>query len=164
MPIKKIHEVKALAEMAGTARCTGTVYRYRSNCFINSKGAVVSKHTLTPIKKYSCTGCAQCGWIDEHLQESMCNDTLESDLFAQVLEDGGLYYVYGMGGKGFFSEDDFTVGLKLYVPNIHKSKYKALKNSMSADLAERLDTIKANRAIYHAGYIGQLFEEFLNDQ
>ena len=120
MSLQDLANIEFVAGHNPQPKCPGTVYRYSINCFISTKrGSIVSKHTLIPIKKYSCKGCESCGWIDEYLQESMYNDTLE-DLFSQVLKEDHLYYIDGRGGTrgGYFSEfeDDFEIFLAEYTP------------------------------------------------
>jgi hypothetical protein len=93
--------------------CLGPIYKYKENVFINSKDEIICRTSLYPVKKLSCLGCSQCGWIDEYIQESMYNGTL-GELFQGAFTPGDMFYIAGIGGRGFFSEDDFEIVLRRY--------------------------------------------------
>lgn len=102
-----------LLKLKDTKRCLGTIYKYKENTFINAKAEIISKVSLYPMKKLSCSGCASCDWIGDYIQESIYNDTLKY-LFSGNYEHGDLLYVHGSGGEGFFSDDYFEVTLRRY--------------------------------------------------
>ena len=52
-------------------KCKGLYFRYTDNCFMNSHGVLTYTSRLTPLKKMSCDGCAECGYINEHINEEL---------------------------------------------------------------------------------------------
>ena len=49
--------------------CKGLVYRLSINQFINKRGQIIYKETMTPLKRESCPGCKYCGWLKDTLLE-----------------------------------------------------------------------------------------------
>jgi hypothetical protein len=50
-----------------TTECIGRVYRYREKQYTTSDGGIHFHQSITPLKRKSCKGCGQCGWVDEEL-------------------------------------------------------------------------------------------------
>lgn len=68
--------------------CKGRVFRYRETMFLNKKGQLIVKETFTPMKKLSCPGCMDCGWIDEEFN-LLLSDTILPEK-PEDLESGDL--------------------------------------------------------------------------
>ncbi len=49
--------------------CKGLIYRCRINAYIDSRGTYVYQEKMIPMKKLSCKGCKECGWLKDGLNE-----------------------------------------------------------------------------------------------
>ena len=49
--------------------CKGQVYRCKINSFINAKNEYVYQERMLLQKRMTCSGCEQCGYIDEMFRE-----------------------------------------------------------------------------------------------
>lgn len=49
--------------------CNGLVYRARENNFVNKRGEVVYSKRMSPLKRESCPGCENCGYMLYELDE-----------------------------------------------------------------------------------------------
>jgi len=49
--------------------CKGLIFRLHINFFKNSKGHIVYKETMVPLKRRSCPGCQYCGFLLDDLSE-----------------------------------------------------------------------------------------------
>lgn len=56
--------------------CKGRVFRYRETMFLNKKGQLIVKETFTPMKKLSCPGCMDCGWIEDEFRSLIAENIL----------------------------------------------------------------------------------------
>jgi len=64
-------------------QCKGLFFRYRLNSHWNQKrNEYTSKETFSLLKKKSCEGCEQCGWILDDIGE------MDSVLCESELKDG----------------------------------------------------------------------------
>ena len=54
-----------------TEVCEGRVYSVNLNNYMGSRGEVVEKVTFAPLKRSSCPGCLQCGWMEDHLDDEI---------------------------------------------------------------------------------------------
>ena len=86
--LRKRLEKSQAHERVDPCQCKGLFFRCRFNTFINSKHELVSTIRMVPLKRLSCKGCEQCGWMPEYLWEDMSNDTCP-DL--TEVEDGEAY-------------------------------------------------------------------------
>lgn len=51
--------------------CNGLVFRYEKTAWIGSAGDINFKDRFRPIKSKSCTGCEECGYLQDELQERL---------------------------------------------------------------------------------------------
>lgn len=56
--------------------CKGLVFRGKRNAFINGRGDYVYTERMALLKRKSCKGCQQCGYMLEELEEHLGNDCL----------------------------------------------------------------------------------------
>jgi len=82
--------------------CKGAVYRAHVNAFINSKGQYVYQERMVPMKRMSCSGCADCGFIEELLEESM---GMEDFPIIKDIVDNALYSLEIINHKSQYSYD-----------------------------------------------------------
>lgn len=69
-----------LIEKTKPDECKGRFYRVRDSRYLSTRGRVVHTREFIPLKRKSCFGCEECGWIDDDLVEFKYN----------VLEEDGL--------------------------------------------------------------------------
>ena len=62
----KLNEKK---EKVGT--CKGKLFRGKVNAFVNNEGEYVYQERMRPLKRASCEGCLECGWLNEALEETV---------------------------------------------------------------------------------------------
>ena len=53
--------------------CKGLIFRGIQNSFIDSSGGYVYTERMRPLKRLSCKGCEQCGWLTDDLKEAIGN-------------------------------------------------------------------------------------------
>lgn len=83
--------------------CKGRFYKGVINTFINSKGHIIEKKSLIPLKKLSCKGCEECGYLNEYLQEDIsCNTFPPLDR----IEHGKIYKIYVHGWQCYEGDWD----------------------------------------------------------
>jgi hypothetical protein len=77
--------------------CKGLYWRAEvsSYCY---EGRIGVKKTLKLLKRKSCKGCEQCGWVQEFLNEDVFNDP-EIDYLADI-EHGKMYTYSASSYKG----------------------------------------------------------------
>ena len=68
--------------------CKGLIFRGKVNKYINSKGEYVVTKRMSPLKRNSCSGCKECGWLMDELFEFISNDY---DPFQKEVEHNKLY-------------------------------------------------------------------------
>lgn len=56
-----------LQEDEEITECVGRIFRYREKQYTTSDGGIHFHQSVTPLKRKSCKGCGQCGWVDEEL-------------------------------------------------------------------------------------------------
>lgn len=61
----------ALLENQEVEECEGRVYRYREKQYTTRDGGIHFHQSVTPLKRKSCKGCGQCGWVDEELNSGI---------------------------------------------------------------------------------------------
>lgn len=71
-----------------TNLCDGLLYRCRINNFINNSGVYIEKVSFVPLKRMSCKGCEQCGFLIDDLKEFLANETPP---IYDNLENGAIY-------------------------------------------------------------------------
>ncbi len=54
--------------------CKGLVFRGKINRYINGNGEYVETKRMSPLKRKSCTGCEQCGYLIEEFSECMLGE------------------------------------------------------------------------------------------
>lgn len=69
--------------------CKGLVYRAKVNIFLNSKDEFVYQQRMVPMKKMSCPGCVNCGFIKEDLDERISNQ--DYSMVPEKIEHNALY-------------------------------------------------------------------------
>lgn len=69
-------------------KCNGRIYRAAVNTFLNSRGDIVYKELFRFMKRMSCKGCEQCGYLSDDLHEELACQTFKTP--ADV-EHGALY-------------------------------------------------------------------------
>lgn len=55
--------------------CKGIIFRADCQNYIGKKGEIVFKTVLKQLKKKSCPGCEQCGWLESDIREFISFDT-----------------------------------------------------------------------------------------
>lgn len=68
--------------------CKGLFYRCRVNKFINNSGSYIEKIQFVPLKRKSCKGCRECGFLIEDLKEFVADDI--NPIIDEVI-DGAIY-------------------------------------------------------------------------
>jgi hypothetical protein len=68
--------------------CKGLVFIGRCSVYIRNN-TVTRKETITLLKRKSCKGCADCGWMMDAVNEAILNGTL----ILPTIEEGQLYTV-----------------------------------------------------------------------
>lgn len=68
--------------------CTGLTYRARVNNYYHN-GSVVYQTKMAKLKRQSCPGCEQCGYLEDNLFEFISNKS--NILFPEEVVDGKLY-------------------------------------------------------------------------
>lgn len=54
--------------------CIGLFFRAKKNYYLNSRDEYVYQERMTPLKRMSCKGCSQCGYLKDELNEQCCMD------------------------------------------------------------------------------------------
>lgn len=103
-----------------TIQCKGLYYRATSTAFISKRGELVSKVKLTPLKKLSCSGCADCGGTLEEIEQQIHYYLLEG--FAPT--EGAIYTPYWEASSncGREAEPDAELVWRLHIPEIVTEK------------------------------------------
>ena len=68
--------------------CKGVIFKAKLNTYY-SKGKYVYQESMQILKRKSCPGCVECGWIHEELSETIDEYNLIEDF-----EDGALYTLH----------------------------------------------------------------------
>lgn len=89
----KLSDIMILTEKA--SECKGRIFRGKVNAYIGSRGEYVYQEKMTPMKSKSCSGCEDCGWIDDDLYEFINYGTLP---IIKDIEDGALYSLQAING------------------------------------------------------------------
>ena len=66
----------------------------RISYYTRENGAVVIEESFIPLRKASCTGCEQCGWLDEYIKEDM---SLGIHPLIDKKIDKGVYELFSIG-------------------------------------------------------------------
>lgn len=74
------------------SECKGRYYRCSLTRYLDKRGAYVETMKMVPMRRMSCPGCEECGWIDDELSESYSTYGT-SPLFAKEPEHGKLYTI-----------------------------------------------------------------------
>ena len=69
--------------------CKGLVYRLSINQFINKRGQIIYKETMTPLKRESCPGCEQCYVLRDDLAEWF--ELMDNNFLIDELMHGAKY-------------------------------------------------------------------------
>lgn len=102
---------KLLLEYEHEDVCSGLIFRCRINRFINKRGEYVETIRMIPLKRKSCSGCDQCGWLMEFLSEDISHEI--GSPIAGNIEDNALYqYTVTYSSRDWESGivDDFECG------------------------------------------------------
>ena len=68
--------------------CGGLFYRADVSQYSTDKGFSL-KINLNKLKRKSCEGCGECGFIEDDLQERLCNEVLPINM--ETVEHGKIY-------------------------------------------------------------------------
>lgn len=71
--------------------CKGLLFRCREETYTQSNGAVVFRQVFTPLKRMSCPGCQDCGWLLDELQEAISDKYMHGPVVEDAIVTGGLY-------------------------------------------------------------------------
>ena len=85
-----INEIGVVRMDSNETFCKGLVYRLSINQFINKRGQIIYKETMTPLKRESCPGCEQCGWLKDALKEQIA---IEDAVSFDDMEHNAKYYL-----------------------------------------------------------------------
>ena len=69
--------------------CKGKFFRASVNGFMSADGTYTYQERMKPLKRMSCSGCADCDWIEDDLKEFINNE-----MFPAVeggIENGAIY-------------------------------------------------------------------------
>ncbi len=91
-------ELFGMADKIEPEECIGLLWRGKVSTWVKD-GTINSRTTLTLLKKRSCPGCSECGWIEEFLQEDIALMDKEDTILSSI-EHNKLYRI-----KFYFSED-----------------------------------------------------------
>lgn len=80
-------------EERNNTSCKGLVYRGVINDYIDAKGNIVFKTILRPLKRKSCAGCKECGWIEETINEDFACECSNGIIGVDKIEDKKLYTI-----------------------------------------------------------------------
>jgi len=72
----------------GKPVCKGRWYRGTEEMYVGAGGRIVSKWVMMPLKRQSCKGCDQCGWMDDAIREDAAEKMVH---FPRHIQDFGLY-------------------------------------------------------------------------
>jgi len=72
--INPLH-LDCMENLAEPEVCLGCIYRAKVNCFMNKKGEYIYQERMVPMKKLSCPGCKDCGWVEDELSECIACGT-----------------------------------------------------------------------------------------
>ena len=100
--------------------CKGLYWRAKINTFLSSYNSIEHKESLRFLKRKSCPGCEQCGWVFDYIQEAVGFD----GIVIQDLEDGGLYTYNVVTSKGYYDpypETDYIEFIKVKKENEPKT-------------------------------------------
>lgn len=75
--------------MENKKECKGVVFRAEVSSYRTSKKGIGMTLKLNPLKRKSCPGCDQCGWIDDLFLDFTAEDIIG---FTEI-EDKGLYTI-----------------------------------------------------------------------
>jgi hypothetical protein len=78
--------------------CKGLYWRGRVNCFMNGS-SIETRKSLRLLKKMSCSGCDQCEWLWEYLNEVIGNE--EEDSLSEI-KDGLIYTFKVTTSHGYY--------------------------------------------------------------
>lgn len=70
-------------------QCNSLIFKAKVNVFLNSKNEFVYQQRMIPMKKLSCKGCNQCGFLLEELDERISNK--DFSMIPENIEHGALY-------------------------------------------------------------------------
>jgi len=65
---------KNLIENKSEKVCKGKFFRASVNGFMSADGTYTYQERMKPLKRMSCSGCADCDWIEDDLKEFICNE------------------------------------------------------------------------------------------
>ena len=92
------------------SECKGRVYRAVVNHYINKRGDIIHNNRLNLLKRKSCKGCGDCGWIEEVLKEEVYNTPLE----LTNLKPGKEYKLQIDYRRGYYDDDcEIEINFKL---------------------------------------------------
>jgi hypothetical protein len=69
--------------------CKGKFFRASVNGFMSAGGTYTYQERMKPLKRMSCSGCVDCGWIEDDL-----NEFINNEVFPGVktgIENGAIY-------------------------------------------------------------------------
>ncbi len=73
--------------------CKGRIYRCSTHNYISKYKSIEVRKSLRLLKKSSCPGCAECGWMDQVLQDEIEGDCYND--FLSGLINGNKYKLIG---------------------------------------------------------------------
>lgn len=80
--------LKSLKKLdGGIKQCKGLIFRCTVNTFVNAKGEYIHQERMIPMKRLSCPGCENCGFIRDNFREY----TEENLVGVDKIEHGRLY-------------------------------------------------------------------------
>lgn len=59
--------------------CKGRYYRVMKSKYINNAGSITFTTQFRPLKRRSCKGCVECGWLEDDLRERDLDILFEKD-------------------------------------------------------------------------------------
>lgn len=78
--------------------CKGLYWRGSENTYLSSHGSVELRKSLRLLKRKSCSGCEDCGWILEEIKDAIYNEALYID----NIEHGQTYMLKFTLYRGYF--------------------------------------------------------------
>lgn len=106
---------KKIPEKTGKkSKCKGLVWKCYVNSYMDySSGRITSKTELRLLKKKSCSGCDDCEYLRSVIEEELCNDSKNNELFKE-LEHGKLYYCEILVSQGYYDVYPEIDGIEFY--------------------------------------------------
>ncbi len=96
--------------------CTGLVFRFSTSLCVTQHNGLLQRQELRLLKRKSCPGCEECGWIMDCIKEDIYLDGGKDSSMFSKMEHGKLYIPHFTWHKDWETgiEDDYDLDFVEY--------------------------------------------------